>query len=1383
MINTAESSRELLGLEKVNHVDHVAIAVASPESIRSWSKGEVKNPETINYRTFKPEKGGLFCERIFGPVKDWECSCGKYKRIKHRGVVCDRCGVEVTQARVHRERMGHIELAVPVTHIWFFKCMPSRIGLVLDVTARNLERVIYYEDYLVVDPGDTPLEKNQLLTEMEFRDARDTYGPDAFVAKMGAEAVHDAAALIDLEAGVDQLQQAMTETRSKQIRKKLAKRIKVYQGFIKSKSRPEWMVLTVLPVIPPDLRPLVPLEGGRFATSDLNDLYRRVINRNNRLKNLLALKTPEVIIRNEKRMLQEAVDALFDNGRHGRAVTGAGNRALKSLSDMLKGKSGRFRQNLLGKRVDYSGRSVIVIGPDLKLHQCGLPKKMALVLFEPFIIRRLKELGYVHTVRSAKKLIERQTIEVWDVLEGVTKEHPVLLNRTPTLHRLSIPAFEPTLIEGEAIRLRPLTCSAYNADFDGDQMAVHVPLSVEAQMEARLLMMAPNNLFSPSSGKPIITPSQDIVLGCYYLTAEPRGVVRKKQKHISLFGSKEEVLFAFEDGALHIHDVVRMANPDIGMETPYGDPTNKIIETTVGRVVFSEIWPNEIGFPNIVVNKGALGDVISNCYRHCGHEETVKVLDELKKLGFAEATKAGISMGFEDMIIPGEKAKEIQKAHKQIEDVDKQYRRGVITPGERYNKVIDIWTHCTDQIADVMLKVLDHNGGSDEFNPVWLMVDSGARGNRQQVRQLSGLRGLMAKPSGDIIEKPILANFREGLTVLDYFISTHGARKGLADTALKTADSGYLTRKLVDVAQDLIISQVDCGTTNGIWRQAIYEGEDEVVKLKDRLVGRTAVEDIANPINPEEFLCESGQVIDEAHAKSIDDAGVDRVRIRSVLTCESKRGVCQKCYGINLATGNLAAMGEAVGIIAAQSIGEPGTQLTMRTFHIGGTASSVFKQPQIEARNAGLLKYQDLRKVELEDGNNIILNKNGMVFVIDEKTGDELESYNVVIGSVITIPDGGKVKKGEVFVQWDPYNVPIISEKPGTIIFHDIIEGVTIKQEMDEATGQLSLVVIDYKEDLHPQVIVANSKGEPIANYPIPSGAHIVVEEGDTIVAGSLIAKTPRKAAKTKDITGGLPRVAELFEARKPKDGSEISRIDGEVDFGPTVRGKRSIIIRDVESEEEEEHLIPIGKHVIVFKGDKVKKGQQLTEGPVDPHEILDVCGPKELQDHLVNEVQEVYRLQGVTINDKHIEIIARQMMRKVRITETGDTSFLWGEQIEKLTFEGENEEIEKMGGQPAEGQPVLLGITKASLETDSFLSAASFQDTTRVLTDAATLGKVDPLKGFKENVIMGHIVPAGTGSDLHRSAKLKPLVEEVAAPEVEEEEQEEPIFDNPLLG
>jgi DNA-directed RNA polymerase subunit beta' len=896
-------------------------------------------------------------------------------------------------------------------------------------------------------------------------------------------------------------------------------------------------------------------------------------------------------------------------------------------------------------------------------------------------------------------------------------------------------------------------------------------------------MMATNNIFSPSSGKPIITPSQDIALGCYYFTAKPRDVVRKKQKVVRLFGTKEEVLFGYEDGEMKIHDVIRLANPDIGKDSPYGDKEKKIIETTVGRVIFSEIWPEKIGFPNIIVNKGALGDIIWNCYRQCGQDETVRVLDELKQLGFSAATKSGISMGMHDMIIPKEKATEIQKAEKQIVDVDKQYRRGVITPGERYNKIIDIWTHCTDQIADVMLKVLDHNNGSDEFNPIWLMVDSGARGNRQQVRQLSGLRGLMAKPSGDIIEKPILANFREGLTVLDYFISTHGARKGLADTALKTADSGYLTRKLVDVSQDIVIRELDCGTTNGIWRLAIYEGEDEVVQLKDRLVGRVAAEDIINPVNPDEYLCEAGQVIDEAHAGTIDDAGVERVKLRSVLTCEAKRGVCQKCYGINLASGVMAEMGEAVGIIAAQSIGEPGTQLTMRTFHIGGTASAVFKQPQIEARNAGVLKFQDIRRVELEDGNSIVLNKNGIVHVLDEKDGRELETYTVVIGSVIAIPDGGKVKKGQVFVQWDPYNVPIITEKPGKIKFHDIIDGVTMKHEDDEATGQKSLVVIDYKEDLHPQVIVENAKGEAIANYPIPSGAHIVVEEGDAIVAGTLVAKTPRQAAKTRDITGGLPRVAELFEARIPKDGSEISKIDGVVDFGSTVRGKRSIIIRDVDSGEEEEHLIPIGKHVIVFKGDLLKKGQQLTEGPVNPHEILEVCGPQALQDHLVNEVQEVYRLQGVTINDKHIETISRQMMRKVRITEAGDTTFLWGEQVEKLTFEEENEKIEKMGGQPAEGQPVLLGITKASLETESFLSAASFQDTTRVLTDAATLGKVDTLRGFKENVIMGHIVPAGTGADVHRNVRLKPMTEEIADTPSEEAQQEEPIFDNPLLG
>ena len=1381
MISTKESARELLGLDKVNQVEYVAISVASPDAIRSWSKGEVKNPETINYRTFKPEKGGLFCERIFGPVKDWECSCGKYKRIKHRGVVCDRCGVEVTLARVRRERMGHIELAVPVCHIWFFKCMPSRIGLVLDMTARNLERVIYYEDYMVIDPGSTPLKQNQLLSEHEFREARETYGVEAFQAKMGAEAVRDALSKVDLGKQIDQLQTAMTETKSKQIRKKIAKRIKLLQGLQSSKSRPEWMILTVLPVIPPDLRPLVPLEGGRFATSDLNDLYRRVINRNNRLKNLLQLKTPEVIIRNEKRMLQEAVDALFDNGRHGRAVTGAGNRALKSLSDMLKGKSGRFRQNLLGKRVDYSGRSVIVIGPELKLHQCGLPKKMALVLFEPFIIRRLKELGYVHTVRSAKKMIERQTTEVWDILEEVTRGHPVLLNRAPTLHRLSVQAFEPQLIEGEAIRIHPLVCTAYNADFDGDQMAVHVPLSVEAQLEARLLMMAPNNIFSPSSGRPIITPTQDITLGCFYLTADPRTPAPADPKELKLFGSKTEVLFAYADGALATHDRVRLANPDFGRKTEFGDANKKVIETTVGRVTFSEIWPDELGFTNKSVKKTELGDLIWKCYKVCGHEKTVIMLDKLKELGFREATRAGVSIGIDDMIIPKEKNHEIDTAQRQIREVEKQYRKGVITPGERYNKIIDIWTHCTDQISNVMLDTLKNNQGKKEYNPVSLMVDSGARGNKQQVRQLAGVRGLMAKPSGDIIEKPILSNFREGLTVLEYFISTHGARKGLADTALKTADSGYMTRKLVDVAQDVIIREDDCGTTNGIWVEAIYEGEDEVVKLSERLIGRHSCDDIHNPQNPKESLVRAGDEIDEVKGRLIDSSGIEKVKIRSVLTCESKQGVCIKCYGRNLATGAQVKLGEAVGIIAAQSIGEPGTQLTMRTFHIGGTATAGFKQPQIKAKFDGAVRYNDLRLVQLEDGNNIVLNKNGTVSILGDD-GRELENHNVVIGAVISVGDGSKVKKGETFIQWDPYNVPILSEKAGRVKFHDIIEGVTMKQEMDETTGQEAMVVIEHKEDLHPQIIILDENGEPAANYPIPSGAHIVVAEEDKIVAGTLMAKTPRKTSKTKDITGGLPRVAELFEARRPKDAAEISKIDGIVDFGPSVRGKRCIVIKDQQTSVEEEHLIPIGKHVIVFKGDYVKKGQQLTEGPIDPHEILDICGPQELQEHLVNEVQEVYRLQGVTINDKHIEIIVRQMLRKVRITEPGDTTFLWGEQVDKLEFEEENQRVEKMGGKPAEAQPVLLGITKASLETESFLSAASFQDTTRVLTEAATRARVDYLRGFKENVIMGHIIPAGTGFDHHRKVRLKALVELQEEPEPEDRAAAL-LAENPLVG
>ena len=1359
--------REIFGEERGVGFDQVGITVASPDSIRSWSKGEVKNPETINYRTFKPEKGGLFCERIFGPTRDWECSCGKYKRIKHKGVICDRCGVEVTLSRVRRERMGHIELAVQVSHIWFYKCMPSRIGLMLDMTSRHLERVIYYEDYIVIDPGQTPLQRCQLLTETEYREAQDQYG-ESFEAGMGAEAIRKLLAQTDLAKVNKELEEAMTNTRSKQIRKKLAKRLKLVQGFATSHTRPEWMILEVLPVIPPDLRPLVPLEGGRFATSDLNDLYRRVINRNNRLKNLLQLKTPDVIIRNEKRMLQEAVDALFDNGRHGRAVTGAGNRPLKSLSDMLKGKGGRFRQNLLGKRVDYSGRSVIVIGPELKLNQCGLPKKMALVLFEPFIIRVLKERGYVHTVRSAKKMIERQTPEVWDILEEVTKGHPVLLNRAPTLHRLSIQAFEPQLIEGEAIRIHPLVCTAYNADFDGDQMAVHVPLSVEAQMEARMLMLAPNNIFSPSSGKPITTPSQDIVLGCYYLTQNPRR--SEEGKRLPLFSSPGDVEFALSEGTIHIHDWIHYINPDFDKDgkatTIYGDNSKKVLRTTAGRVIFNQIWPQALGFNNKAAGKKQIGDIIWRTYQTVGQDGTVITLDKLKDLGFTWATRAGISIGITDMIIPKEKQSELDSAYKLITEVDKQYKRGIITDGERRNKVIDIWTHAGNSIADVMFQTLEYNEGRKELNPVYLMVDSGARGNKQQVKQLAGMRGLMAKPSGEIIERPITANFREGLTVIDYFISAHGARKGLADTALKTADSGYLTRKLVDASQDVIINEPDCGTVNGIVVKSIYEGDEEVVDLSTRIIGRVSCETIKDPVTGSKIV-KANQLIDEPIAAAIEKVGVEQLKIRSVLTCETGRGVCAKCYGRNLATGQMVKLGEAVGIIAAQSIGEPGTQLTMRTFHVGGTASSTFKQPIIKAKNDGTIRYNDLRTVQALDGTWIVLNKNGTV-TVHNKEGRELELHNVVIGSVIALADGAHVKKGESFVQWDPYNVPILTEKTGKVEFRDMITGVTVRSDVDEQTGVKGTVIIEHKEDLHPQIVIVDDHKEVIANYSIPAGAHVAVSEGKKVQAGTMLAKTPRKIAKTKDITGGLPRVAELFEARRPKDAAEIAKIDGIVEIGGSVRGKRKIILRDEASGAEEEHLVPLNKHIIVFKGDFVKKGSQLTEGPVVPHEILEVCGPQDLQEHLVNEVQEVYRLQGVEINDKHIEIIVRQMLRKVKITEPGDTSLLWGDQIDRLEFEAENRIVAEKGGKPAEASPVLLGITKASLETDSFISAASFQDTTRVLTEAATLGKVDNLRGFKENVIMGHLIPAGTGFPIHRNVKVVTFGEPVVSEQVE---------------
>jgi len=1351
---STEEARSALGVEEKENFDCVSITVASPETIRSWSKGEVKNPETINYRTFKPEPGGLFCQKIFGPVRDYECACGKYKRIKYKDVICDRCGVEVTISRVRRERMGHIELAVPVAHIWFLKSMPSRLGLLLDMTARSLERVIYYENYLVIDPGRTPLEEKQLLTDTEYRQAMDEYGDDAFVAKMGAEAVRDALARTDMETTVGELQEQMRSTRSKQIKKKLAKRLKVLQGFIKSKSRPEWMILEVLPVIPPDLRPLVPLEGGRFATSDLNDLYRRVINRNNRLRNLMQLKTPDVIIHNEKRMLQEAVDALFDNGRHGRPVTGAGNRPLKSLSDMLKGKQGRFRQNLLGKRVDYSGRSVIVIGPELKLHQCGLPKKMALVLFEPFIIRRLKELGFVHTVRGARKMIEKKSPEVWDILEEVTKGHPVLLNRAPTLHRLSIQAFEPTLIEGEAIRIHPLVCTAYNADFDGDQMAVHVPLSLEAVMEAKLLMMSTNNIFSPSSGKPILTPSQDIVLGAYYLTIKPRHEAPKGTR-VPLMGTVDEVLFAELDGAVKVHDWIDFPNPDYGRDTVYGVKDKKIIRTTVGRVKFNTIWPRDLGFVNFAVAKGKLGDLILNTYKVAGPAVTVEMLDALKELGFAVAAKAGISIGIDDMIIPSSKTDIVAAARKRIDEVEAQYRRGIITTGERYNKIIDIWTSATDQIAKAVFEKLEGNDGKPGVNPVYLMMDSGARGNKQQVRQLCGTRGLMAKPSGEIIERPILSSFREGLTVQEYFISTHGARKGLADTALKTADAGYLTRKLCDVAMDCIITEQDCGSRDGIWKRAIFEGEDQIVGLRERIIGRFAADDVLNPLNPAEAFVRGGEIITEEIANQIDESGIDRVKVMSPLTSTAASGIDAKSYGINPATNKVAKLGDAVGIIAAQSIGEPGTQLTMRTFHIGGVASKIFKNPEIAARNKGTLRFKGLRLVQTKEGANIVLNKTGSIQIVDE-LGGELESYDIVVGSVLLVGDGITVDKGTRIAVWDPYNVPVLSEKAGVVTFRDMIPGVTIKRELDESTGRIATTVIEHKEDLNPTVEIHDrTTRKAIATYAIPTGAQVVVNEGDEISAGSLLAKTPRQASKTRDITGGLPRVAELFEARRPKEAAEMARIDGVVSMGGTVRGKRRLVVTNEEAGQEEEHLIPHGKQIIVQPGDRVSKGQHLTEGSADPHEILEILGPSALYDFLLNEVQEVYRLQGVTINDKHIEVIVRQMLRKVRITDTGDTEWFWGEQIERSHFLRENKRIVEAGGKPAEAEPILLGITKASLETESFISAASFQETTRVLTDASTLGKIDTLTGFKENVIMGHLIPAGTGLPKYRNLRI----------------------------
>ena len=1362
MVMEDRDVRSILGSGSENIFDKVTIRVASPEIIRSWSRGEVKNPETINYRTFKPEKGGLFCEKIFGPTKDWECNCGKYKRIKHRGVVCDRCGVEVTQSKVRRERMGHIALAVPVTHIWFLKSSPSRMSNILGMTMREIERVIYYEDYVVIDPGPSRYKKKQLLDEAEYREAKEEFGKQ-LVAKIGAQAIKELLRIEDLDKLADELQEKIKKTKSQQTKAKLSKRIKIVEGFRKSGNKPEWMVLDVLPVIPPDLRPLVPLEGGRFATSDLNDLYRRVINRNNRLKAILDLKTPDVIIRNEKRMLQEAVDALLDNGRHGRPILGAGNRPLKSLSDMLKGKQGRFRQNLLGKRVDYSGRSVIVVGPELKLHQCGLPKKMALELFEPFIIKKLKEIGIVHTIKSAKKMIEKEDPEVWDILEEVIKGHPVLLNRAPTLHRLGIQAFEPVLIEGKAIRVHPLVCTAFNADFDGDQMAVHVPLSNEAQLEAKLIMLSPNNIFSPSSGQPITSPTQDIAIGCYYLTRGRRGSEVK-----GTMADQDEVILAWSTGNLQIHDRILFRL------------NGEMIDTTAGRVLFNQVLPDELGFVNHVMDKSSLAEVVIKSYRLAGHQRTVEMLDEMKRVGFEAATRAGLSISFDDMIVPEQKPKIIGIAKKQIEQVDRQYAEGAIASGERFNKIIDIWTHASMKVADEMYRSLEYDPRYGGFNPVFMMVDSGARGSKQQIRQLAGMRGLMAKPSGEIIEQPITSNFKEGLTVLEYFISTHGARKGLADTALKTADSGYLTRRLVDVAHDVIVIENDCGTLNGITVQGIYEGEDEIVSLSERIVGRTALEDIRDP-KSKQSVVKAGEEITEDIASAIIELGVEKVRIRSVLTCESVNGVCKKCYGRDLSTGDLVERGTAVGIIAAQSIGEPGTQLTMRTFHIGGTASQIFKKPSIEAKNSGFVRYHELKTVETKEGSQIVLGKGGVVSVhetlLDKKKeieGRELESYSIVMGAEIKVPDGGKVVKGETFIQWDPYNITIHSEISGRTEFYDIKEGVTMKKELAEKTGHTGRVIIEHREALHPTIVVRQGKDDYKA-YPIPAGAHIIVQEGEDVAAGSPLAKTPRKSSKTKDITGGLPRVAELFEARRPKNASEIAKIDGVVEFGKSEKGKRLLIVHDPVSGIKEKHLIPIGKHLVVFKGDRVNKGQQLTEGPIVPQELLAVCGPKELQEYLVNQVQEVYRLQGVQINDKHIETIIRQMLRKVRIIDPGDTEFLIGEPAEKYRVNEENARAVKKGGKPATHEPLLLGITKSSLSTESFISAASFQETTRVLTDAAAMGRVDHLKGFKENVIMGHLIPAGTGFVENRRIEVRPvgLLEDVKEEAGEESDLE----------
>ncbi|MCZ6479744.1 MAG: DNA-directed RNA polymerase subunit beta' [candidate division NC10 bacterium] len=1325
----------------------IRIGLASPEKIRSWSHGEVKKPETINYRTFKPERDGLFCAKIFGPTKDWECNCGKFKGIKHRNVVCDKCGVEVIRSKVRRQRLGHIELASPVVHIWFFKSIPSRIGYLLNMSLRDLEKVLYFEEYVVMDPGNTPLKLNELLNEDRYRKLQEEYG-DGFKVGLGAEAIRTIMRRLDIRKLAEELRAKMQQETSQQARKKIVKRLRIMDAFLTSGNKAEWMILEVIPVLPPELRPLVPLDGGRFATSDLNDLYRRVINRNNRLKRLMELRAPDIIIRNEKRMLQEAVDALFDNGRRGRALKGQNNRPLKSLSDMLKGKQGRFRQNLLGKRVDYSGRSVIVVGPELKLHQCGLPKKMALELFKPFVFRKLlQQHETVTTIKSVKKLVEKGRPEVWDALEEVIREHPVLLNRAPTLHRLGIQAFEPMLVEGEAIKIHPLVCAAFNADFDGDQMAVHVPLSFEAQLEARVLIWAPHNIFSPANGTPLAAPTQDIVLGLYYLT-KARNDEKGEGK---VFGSMEEARAVYDAEEVGLHARVKLRWD------------GEMIDTTVGCVLFNEILPRQLRFINQEMSKRELARLISQCFYILGNAETVELLDNLKDLGFRYATLAGISIGIDDLHIPSRKEEIIEMARKEVIKIEQEYLDGLITKGERYNKIIDIWTQVSERVSEELFREIE--GMKDgEFNPVFMMADSGARGSKQQIRQLAGMRGLMAKPSGEIIETPITSNFREGLTVLQYFISTHGARKGLADTALKTADSGYLTRRLVDVAQDVLVNVRDCGSPNGIWVTALVEAGEIIQPLRDRILGRVALDDVTDPFTGETIL-EANLEMTEPLAARIEEAGIDRVKIRSVLTCEARRGTCIMCYGRNLATGRLVELGEAVGVLAAQSIGEPGTQLTMRTFHIGGTATRLAEQTTLENKFAGTVQFHTVRTVRNAAGDLVVMNRNGSMSIVDEK-GRKKEVYQVVYGARLKVQDGKQVASGTTLAEWDPFASVILSEASGRVVVKDVIEGVTMNEEVDEVTGLAQRVIVEHgKEDLQPRVSVKDKKGATLFRTLLPVGAHLMVQDAQAISAGDAVVKIPRETAKTKDITGGLPRVAELFEARRPREAAVISEVDGRVGFAGMAKGMRKIVIH-TEGGETREYLIPRGKHINVLEGDEIKAGEALMDGPINPHDILDVLGDQELQRYLVNEVQEVYRLQGVNINDKHIEVIVRQMLKRVRIETVGDTNFLVGEHVDKHLFLEENQRVLAAGGAPATAKPLLLGITKASLSTDSFMSAASFQETTKILTEAAINGAWDELRGLKENVIMGRLIPAGTGMSWYRETT-------VSAPETSTEVEE----------